>query len=205
MALAQATIWVQFQSTPLMRGATIPSILTVYRLMFQSTPLMRGATEMAEFKAQVEEVSIHAPHARGDSDAVFEVDVIAVSIHAPHARGDYIQIKFRIICLVSIHAPHARGDEQPLLHQRTRLMFQSTPLMRGATFCISTCCVMVYSVSIHAPHARGDYVYSFASSAYFVSIHAPHARGDSMVCIGHGGFLLVSIHAPHARGDLSYT
>ena len=79
----------QFQSTPLMRGATFTCPLdfrhlkcfnprpscegrlcrsryTPRPLLFQSTPLMRGATAGMTINQMRIDVSIHAPHARGD-------------------------------------------------------------------------------------------------------------------------------------------
>ena len=79
-----------FQSTPLMRGATRASdarscriarfnprpscegrlgvgVAVNDRRKFQSTPLMRGATGDARGARHGARVSIHAPHARGDS------------------------------------------------------------------------------------------------------------------------------------------
>ena len=100
---------------------------------FQSTPLMRGATSVEPTHVSRSAVSIHAPHARGDVHPCFahggEVwfqstplmrgataprarlrRVGRVSIHAPHARGDHAREHDGHAHLVSIHAPHARGD-----------------------------------------------------------------------------------------------
>ena len=78
-------------------------------------------------------------------------------------------------------------------------IFQSTLLMRGATWaiCVSTA---IAGISIHAPHARSDGVGMKVKSNYFISIHAPHARSD---CWGNRIDMqrLISIHAPHARSD----
>ena len=58
---------------------------------FQSTPLMRGATNYRIVLAGYYDVSIHAPHARGDLDSGnINIEEI-VSIHAPHARGDLVR------------------------------------------------------------------------------------------------------------------
>ena len=56
-----------------------------------------------------------------------------VSIHAPHARGDVRHVVARVPHPVSIHAPHARGDGLSLNISCLPFLFQSTPLMRGAT------------------------------------------------------------------------
>ena len=147
--------WSVFQSTPLMRGATMTSIALEVMVEFQSTPLMRGATVAGDGRRRAARVSIHAPHARGDTNGVLQSAALAVSIHAPHARGDELV-----------------GGAFDAMSQ-----FQSTPLMRGET------CRIRHGeggtqVSIHAPHARGDVLGLRAAPAVQVSIHAPHARGD---------------------------
>ena len=101
-----------FQSTPLMRGETLFSLLPYLRIayfnplpscegrlndgsrienlmLFQSTPLMRGETA-------------------GGTGWVFGV-------------------------LISIHSPHARGDAAGVRKEQKMSIFQSTPLMRGET------------------------------------------------------------------------
>ena len=56
-----------FQSTPLMRGETweVNHLFTIFK--FQSTPLMRGETYSDLAADKLEFISIHSPHARGDS------------------------------------------------------------------------------------------------------------------------------------------
>ena len=59
---------------------------------FQSTLLMRGATIMALYLLDLSIISIHAPHARSDRDATpCQRPVACISIHAPHARSDLYQ------------------------------------------------------------------------------------------------------------------
>ena len=57
----------RFQSTPPMQGAT--SSRATWRCMgrFQSTPPMQGATQMLDAFSNLPPISIHAPHAGGDS------------------------------------------------------------------------------------------------------------------------------------------
>ena len=129
------TITREFQSTPLMRGATSivkcgvvtahcfnprpscegrrgSSSVVVSRFLFQSTPLMRGATyALCLSFSRVRFQS--TPLMRGATAFDFAVaQGTVVSIHAPHARGDMVR-------------PLRRASER----------FQSTPLMRGATAC----------------------------------------------------------------------
>ena len=125
----------EFQSTPLIRGATSPTPLqtrpTGYfnprpsyegRLIepspdsakgqFQSTPLIRGATGYHLILWAYNEISIHAPHTRGDASEKY------------HLAGSFE---------ISIHAPHTRGDFHRCPQEPRELEFQSTPLIRGAT------------------------------------------------------------------------
>ena len=78
----------EFQSTPLIRGATHPVAVLGADCQFQSTPLIRGATRRFLPQVGQQEISIHAPHTRGDADVVRFDDGLQISIHAPHTRGD---------------------------------------------------------------------------------------------------------------------
>ena len=99
---------------------------------FQSTPLMRGETVRGEMPAVRQRISIHSPHARGDTFASEIVLPSFISIHSPHARGDNRMHNLCSSLGISIHSPHARGDH---VHGGTIASrgFQSTPLMRGET------------------------------------------------------------------------
>ncbi len=77
-----------FQSAPLMRGATTRAGMCGRTWWFQSAPLMRGATTLLRQLSKTQEVSIRAPHARGDVKDYDESCNVYVSIRAPHARGD---------------------------------------------------------------------------------------------------------------------
>ena len=79
-------------------------------------------------------------------------------------------------------------------------MFQSTPLMRGATrhTLYNVPCV---NVSIHAPHARGDMWISSLRSMARLFQSTPLMRGATGAHDDPHQPREVSIHAPHARGD----
>ena len=56
--------------------------------------------------------------------------------------------------------------------------FQSTLLMRGATF-LAVNLIEPILISIHAPHARSDILARIHRAlCNIISIHAPHARSD---------------------------
>ena len=104
---------------------------------------------------------------------------VKVSIHAPHARGDQaLQVQAgtgnRFNPRPSCEGRLGDGD---VVFDNEK--FQSTPLMRGATWG-PFLCALDCVVSIHAPHARGDQEFFDAYAKAHVSIHAPHARGDTL-------------------------
>ena len=132
------------------------SLKTADRI-FQSTLLMRGATVIPIDVVNRLWISIHAPHARSDATSIRYLGYLrhfnprssceerpassrtytcgsSISIHAPHARSDVRARQSSPRARpISIHAPHARSDQalcQSLL----------IPLL----------------ISIHAPHARSD-------------------------------------------------
>ena len=123
---------------------------------FQSTPLMRGATGVLPRREAACVVSIHAPHARGD-----------FASPRPCRRTPRFNPR-----------PSCEGRLPPANSIDKSHVFQSTPLMRGATS-DSSYGTPIELVSIHAPHARGDMRYWRVVARSQVSIHAPHARGDN--------------------------
>ena len=103
---------INFNPLPSCEGRPHGRFKTIADNPFQSTPLTRGETRIKKHEHRDQCISIHSPHARGDSvDAKEHVLRLSISIHSPHARGD---------------PPCGRvptGAKQ----------FQSTPLMRGET------------------------------------------------------------------------
>ena len=85
-----------FQSTPLMRGETAASSAREVRGTFQSTPLMRGETKLYTGSGRGEEFQ-STPLMRGETkNRVLTLDEIRISIHSPHARGD-TSYRFRFL------------------------------------------------------------------------------------------------------------
>ena len=165
--------------------------------------LMRGATgAFAIHSDEVVHISIHAPYARSDLISMsvppstsFQSTLLMrgatgcccesrirvwISIHAPHARSDGCSgHPHHTLQSISIHAPHARSDPAFLYSRRIRFRFQSTLLMRGATWGTKGPC-----------DTQG-----FQSTLLM--------RGATDVDFLQGCFLVISIHAPHARSDQS--
>ena len=69
---------------------------------------------------------------------------------------DYVAVRS---CQISIHAPHARSDSDQMSTSKQNMIFQSTLLMRGATWAVAER-VDNGEISIHAPHARSDVSHS---------------------------------------------
>ena len=170
------------------------------RRTFQSTLLMRGATITSWSQYEKEHISIHAPHARSDcvrllscpSPSRFQSTLLMRGATAtPILSMALVHFNPRSSCEerpsasghigsaedISIHAPHARSDKtgqnlratsknfnprssceerRDLSREQQKVMlFQSTLLMRGATrrdFTQDS----GQDISIHAPHARSD-------------------------------------------------
>ena len=101
------------------------------------------------------EISIHAPHTRSDTRCTSKqkrqghfnprpsyeerrqpascVNCFDISIHAPHTRSDRAKSRRRLLEKISIHAPHTRSDISDGRNFHVDVIFQSTPLIRGAT------------------------------------------------------------------------
>ena len=101
---------------------------------FQSTLPMRGATLWSQIYLLDRGISIHAPHAGSDLEALAKSKLrVRISIHAPHAGSDLVVDRPHAIQGISIHAPHAGSDLLGAEITARREEFQSTLPMRGAT------------------------------------------------------------------------
>ena len=209
---------IQFQFTPLVRGATISGLDITDALSFNSRPSCEGRRGDQNTKAGVV-VSIHAPRARGDASIATNQRLTCVSIHAPRARGDRDKIVedflYRFNSRPSCEGRRGGGDQGVRAGG-----FNSRPSCEGRLRATSSSSST--SVSIHAPRARGDTSVFVRSVTSPVSIHAPRARGDltgrrparlivrfnsrpscegRQMGISTAALRRVSIHAPRARGD----
>ena len=104
--------WLVFQSTLLMRGATIEADNMSIDKQFQSTLLMRGATKKGEDVPYCHLISIHAPHARSDKIAAafgVQPNYYFNPRSSCEERPRMMQIWINDTD-ISIHAPHARSD-----------------------------------------------------------------------------------------------
>ena len=122
-----------FQSTRLMRGATAAVAVPAVIIVFQSTHPMRGATR------------VHFP-------GVYDT---AISIHAPHARCD---TNFTVKRPGLVHFnPRTSYEVRQMddVESRRTATFQSTHLIRGATK-YNHPVILQIVISIHAPRMGCD-------------------------------------------------
>ncbi len=70
------------------------------------------------------------PYERGDDTPSFLDIMQSISIHAPTRGATRRRADEALATLISIHAP-TRGATHHPIHQRQRLIFQSTPLREG--------------------------------------------------------------------------
>ena len=191
-----------FQSTPPARRATsAPPEARHPGPCFNPRPPRGGRLGEPTVERPPEDVSIHAPRAEGDSQAMtVTAGLSPVSIHAPRAEGDWrARPMLRAGCRFNPRPPRGgrreRSGSEPTnsrfnprpprggrhtaggVKHKTRL-FQSTPPARRAT--------------------RGQPALRDAGG---VSIHAPRAEGDAGDGLKELVDTLVSIHAPRAEGD----
>ncbi len=183
---------IEFQSAPLMRGATLSSVpLPKLQTVSIRAPHARGDQSFGPQSSSTgcfnprpscegrlaanrdcrwfRLVSIRAPHARGDhpilgtatnrpsfnprpscEGRLLQVGHVGgsreVSIRAPHARGDFSKALPGSVALFQ-SAPLMRGATTEELKQAVRDKFQSAPLMRGAT--ISAVCSVAVIISFN--------------------------------------------------------
>ena len=124
------------------------------------------------------QISIHAPHARSDSNE--SACSRAPAYFNPRSSCEerrYGHVVEANLAYISIHAPHARSDLTSRKTSRAAKRFQSTLLMRGAT----------------ASRGRRLQKSYFNPRSSCEERRGRAARGPTLVQI--------SIHAPHARSD----
>ena len=189
-----------FQSTLLMRGATSSLRRASHASTFQSTLLMRGATRESHRpwppgyfnpRSSCEErlISLFCASILSYFNPRSSCEERLVWRH-PRLRI-YLYFNPRSSCEerlgraardaprhISIHAPHARSDSVLASIAVAFAEFQSTLLMRGATWyhCIDS------SYRYFNPRSSCEERLlireSTAQQCFVISIHAPHARSD---------------------------
>ena len=155
MAQAIGGVDYLFQSTPPVRGATNDPDHAPNLWVFQSTPPVRGATDKALLNSRSRTISIHAPRAGGDA---IEMGLTASSLHfnpRPPCGGRRHPAGRKRYDRHFNPRPPCGGRRARTLWVAGFGLFQSTPPVRGATWCSRRRHIR-QRISIHAPRAGGD-------------------------------------------------
>ena len=147
-----------FQSTRPIRGATISHVtITLSRQKFQSTRPIRGATiAKADGIIAKSYFNPRAPYGARLASTAQSLFNHMISIHAPHTGRDQSQDYWHPGKDISIHAPHTGRDLKVGGNIISRILFQSTRPIRGATFVPESVYIRPDTISIHAPHTGRD-------------------------------------------------
>ena len=193
--------WIRFQSTHPVRGATVDVIQIVNVVVFQSTHPVRGATESLLPARSTVGISIHAPRAGCDTvHHCYPAGMYPISIHAPRAGCDRQPPQKRALC--PNFNPRTPCGVRPcgLRGLTTRLLFQSTHPVRGATF--ETVYDFAYTEFQSTHPVRGATAarrLSRSNRRYFNPRTPCGVRRPRL--FGRRKILLISIHAPRAGCD----
>ena len=133
---ARAFARINFNPLPSCEGKPHGRFKTIADNPFQSTPLTRGETRIKKHEHRDQCISIHSPHARGDRVGAAITNLRnRISIHSPHARGDRVHAKRERGGVSNFNPlPSCEGRRYDGAVQRHKILFQSTPLMRGETY-----------------------------------------------------------------------
>ena len=171
--------------------------------IFQSTLLMRGATLTVVVAVGItKRISIHAPHARSDDAGGDSGLCQGISIHAPHARSDSKSFRSSSVRSISIHTPHARSDLCRISESIQWLYFNPRSSCEERPHCTR----FVSSGKNFNPRSSCEerlYQRRNIKMITEISIHAPHARSDARTGCPVRDDFIISIHAPHARSDIA--
>ena len=163
-----------FNPRPPCGGRPLRTALVDSAPAFQSAPPVRGATVLAAPHHAGLAVSIRAPRAGGDEQALLAMaEHRQVSIRAPRAGGDiHSRVTSQSPDGFQSAPPVRGGDGWHYLTSTTSTRFQSAPPVRGATINMPWS-HKASSVSIRAPRAGGDIMAGFNQSA-------PPVRGATL-------------------------
>ena len=145
---------------------------------FQSTPPVRGATVPRPQGVPAIPISIHAPRAGSDHDLLrAELQVLAISIHAPRAGSDLV-LNAALVGFQFQSTPPVRGATSGSRPVTCLWKFQSTPPVRGATVhrCQPRFCLKNFNP--RPPCGERPHEHQPKPIHQHISIHAPRAGSD---------------------------
>ena len=214
----------QFQSTLLMRGATVSSLIGVHPSLFQSTLLMRGATrdcrnlpaDPYQFQstllmrgATTGLQKTNWTRFRFQSTLLMRGATLPghgrihpaaqISIHAPHARSDHARPVVAVSPVISIHAPHARSDASAARNGATASNFnpRSSCEERLKTGVMQSA-PSIFQSTLLMRGATRTLAYPSNTDVFQSTLLMRGATSSTKIA---SACRFISIHAPHARSD----
>ena len=164
-----------------MRGATWrPTSCRSCPSHFNPRPSCEGRRQTARSCRRHTGISIHAPHARGDDDG-----------HAAGSQGHDFNPR-----------PSCEGRRRLCRGGDLMSLFQSTPLMRGATQ-RSVLLDRPGEYFNPRPSCEGRQWHLKSTNIQKIFQSTPLMRGATEAARSNDGVARISIHAPHARGDFT--
>ena len=164
-------------------GARLRQSVRIYpSSTFQSTRPVRGATRFL--------MSVNKFH--------------VISIHAPRAGRDFlVSSSSSSSSSISIHAPRAGRDDMIFINKVSRMKFQSTRPVRGATTATSFPIRMYKNFNPRAPCGARPFQYRKNSPRSLFQSTRP-VRGATWDKIAYEVYGDISIHAPRAGRDARF-
>ena len=145
-----------FQSTPPVWGATPPGRSAGRcRNHFNPRPPCGGRLRQFPAADKLSDISIHAPRVGGDPRYDHAPGHGNISIHAPRVGGDRVRLRLVISRLSFQSTPPVWGATRLQKKGCVEQLFQSTPPVWGATLLHGGVFIVV-GISIHAPRVGGD-------------------------------------------------
>ena len=124
-------------------------------------------------------ISIHSPHARGDSSSCVVIVHQDYFNPLPSREGRLSQARYYAHAETFQSTPLTRGETSIAIFSQSAYAFQSTPLTRGETYGCAVCLFCKHFNPLPSREGRhGNHHYPYRYRA--ISIHSPHARGDSV-------------------------
>ena len=162
---------------------------------------MRGATWHRFVYESRRHISIHAPHARSDPQTPrLSLCWDEISIHAPHARSDSGVVEVCQMVLRFQSTLLMRGATWPRVSHDMLTIFQSTLLMRGATLAVGRgrAGTNNFNPRSSCEERRRCHVLNRERRDFNPRSSCEERQFDGIGC---QHIILISIHAPHARSD----
>ena len=193
---------IEFQSTPLMRGETLSTLVgIVSESNFNPLPSCEGR-QVCQNSMLTPPIFQSTPLMRGESFMLTLPRLHNMAFQStPLMRGETIYGSYRVAWNKFQSTPLMRGETQTRSgHPQSLEDFNPLPSCEGRRT-QDHCFQRSQKISIHSPHARGDRSLGFKEIRNEHFNPLPSCEGRPTYTLGITAEYRISIHSPHARGD----